>query len=75
VVAFTHAGRLEHRFSHDSWLSGIFLGIQGAIVILYISMWHKNFFVFHIGYQNILVTIFGFLIYWYKRGMPVAESK
>ncbi len=69
AVAFVFAGKLERRYWEDNWMSGIFLGLQGAIVILYISMWHKNFFVFHIGFQIIIVTLFGFLSYWYRRGI------
>lgn len=73
VVAYRHAGKLERRYSGDPWLAGIFLGLKGALVILYISMWHKNFFVFHVGYQIIVVTLLGFLGYWYRRG--VIEAK
>ncbi len=75
VVAFKFSGKLERRYAEDKWLSGIFLGLQGAIVILYISMWHKNFFVFHIGLQIIVVTLFGFLTYWYRRGFLEQDQR
>ena len=65
IIAFIYAQKLEERCgNHDPWMGGIFLGLQGAVFILYISMWHKNFFVYHIGYQIIIVTLFGYLIYW-----------
>ncbi|BFM05568.1 hypothetical protein [Halioxenophilus aromaticivorans] len=73
-VAFYYACQLEKTYSRDGWLSGIFVGLQGAIVILYISMWHKNFFILHIGYQAIYTTLFGFLIYWRKAKVPDFEE-
>lgn len=75
IVAYYYCVQLEKAYCRDRWLSGIFLGLQGALVILYISMWHKNFFVFHPGFQIIVVTLFGFLIYWRKMPVPDYEDK
>ena len=74
AVAYFYCGQLEKVHSRDNWLSGIFVGLQGAVIILYISLWHKNFFVFHPGFQIIVITLFGFVIYWRKAEPPVYED-
>jgi hypothetical protein len=70
VIAYHYCVQLEKTYRRDEWLSGIFTGLQGAIVILFISLWHKNFFVFHPGFQIIVITLFGFVIYWRKAEPP-----
>ncbi len=66
-VAFRTAGKLESEYEMNPWLSALFVGLQGAIVVLFISLWHKNFFVFHIGFQAIPILIFGYLAYWSRQ--------
>jgi hypothetical protein len=66
-VGFRSACLLERRYVENARQSAIFLGLQGAVVILYISLWHKNFFLFHIAYQAVLVLLFGYLIYWLRQ--------
>ncbi len=72
MVAFRNANELERRYAGNMEQSGIFLGLQGAIAVLFISLWHKNFFVFHIGYQAIVVTMFGYLAYWLRQPAPAS---
>lgn len=70
AVAFRDATTLEKRFRNDKRQSAIFLGLQGAVTVLYVSLWHKNFFVFHIGYQAIVVVLLGYLVYWLRQPEP-----
>lgn len=74
VAAFRGACKLERIYAANKEQSAIFLGLQGAIVILYISLWHKNFFVFHIGYQAILVVLLGYLTYWLRQPGPAGAQ-
>ncbi len=67
AVAFRDARKLEKHYWNDKRQSAIFLGLQGAIAVLYISLWHKNFFVFHIGYQAIVVVLLGYLVFWLRQ--------
>jgi len=73
-TAFRSACQLERRYSVNAKQSAIFLGLQGAIIILYISLWHKNFFVFHIAYQAVFILLFGYLIYWLRQTVPVSNQ-
>ncbi|MEE9343848.1 MAG: hypothetical protein V3V12_09465 [Gammaproteobacteria bacterium] len=68
-IGFKTAVKLEKVYSEDSRQSALFLGLQAAMVLLYISLWHKNFFVFHIGYQTIAILAFGYLSYWQRQSL------
>jgi len=64
-TAFRTAGRLSNEID-DPRISSLCLGLQGAIAVIFVSLWHKNFFVYQIGYQTILVIVLGYLAYWDK---------
>ena len=57
-------GRLMKYYRDDAFLLSIFNGIQAGLVVFFLSMFHKNFFIFHIGYQTVILSILGFLLYW-----------
>jgi hypothetical protein len=75
VVAFQSAGALRRRFIDDPYRSGLFSGLQAGVVILMLSMFHKSFFVFDIGYQTILMLLFGFLAYYTDHSMRDTEQR
>jgi hypothetical protein len=52
---------MRHYESVDPYKSGIFDGLRAGIVVLAISLAHKDFFVFHLPFQTMLILIFGYL--------------
>jgi hypothetical protein len=61
--AFFLAGRLARRHAASAYKSGLFLGLQASVAIFVLSLIHKNFFTFQLGYQVMIFLIFGYLIY------------
>lgn len=72
VSAYRTAGRLEKKYHDDPWHVGIFAGIKAAIGVIFVSLWHKNFFIYQIGYQTMVIIILGYLVYWER--MAICES-
>ena len=64
ATAYTTADRLEKHYRAQPWHVGIFAGIKAAIGVIFVSLWHKNFLVYQIGYQTMVMLIFGYLVYW-----------
>ena len=65
---------LIHRFDDYSYRKGIAEGFRAAIIILGISLFFKNAFVFHLPFQALLFTILGILAYWQRHEMA-AEAE
>ena len=63
-AAYRAAVRLERRYAEDRWHRAIFRATQAATAVLFISLWHNNLFVFHVGYQTVMILLFGYLAYW-----------
>ena len=60
--AFRQAGRLGAHYAQTNRVkSGIAYGLQASLVIMGLSLAHKDFFVFHIPYQTFLVLVLGYL--------------
>ena len=57
------AGRLARRHAASAYKSGLFQGLQASVAIFALSLIHKSFFTFQLGYQVMLFLIFGYLIY------------
>jgi hypothetical protein len=69
-VAFFSAGRLARKHASSPTWSGLFQGLQACVAIAALSLIHKNFFVFQLGYQVVVLTLLGYLIYAVKH-VPV----
>ncbi|HEX7035815.1 MAG TPA: hypothetical protein VF210_08575 [Pseudomonadales bacterium] len=52
---------VRHYQGRDPTRAGIAEGLSATMVILTLSLAHKDFFVFHIPYQTMLVCVFGYL--------------
>lgn len=52
---------VRHYQGRDPTRAGIAEGLSATLVILVLSLAHKDFFVYHIPYQTMLVCIFGYL--------------
>jgi hypothetical protein len=62
IAAFRTAHWLAGYYRHrDAIKAGIFDGLCAAIAILMLSLAHKDFFVFHIPYQTLVLLIIGYL--------------
>ncbi len=60
--AFNKATLLMRHYEASNPLeSGIFDGLRAGIVVLAISLAHKDFFAYHLPYQTLVVLIFGYL--------------
>lgn len=67
VSAFSVASRLQWEYRHFDYHRCIFSALQCGLVIMFISLGHKSFFTFHIGFQTMFAAIFGYLIYWERQ--------
>jgi hypothetical protein len=70
--AFRTAGVLRERYQSDPQKAGIFSGLQAGVAILALSLFHKSFFVFDIGYQTIIMLLFGYLNYYFVAGRDMS---
>ena len=67
VLGFFFAGYLQARrlvrfySGRDPAKAGIAHGLAASIVVLVLSLAHKDFFVYHIPYQTVLACVFGYL--------------
>ncbi len=63
IAAFQTAGWLSSYYrERDRFQAGIFNGLQAGIAVLCLSLAHKDFFVFNIPFQTLLLLIFGYLV-------------
>lgn len=67
VSAFSVASRLEWQYRRHDFHRCVFSALQCGLVIMFISLGHKSFFTFHIGFQTMFAAIFGYLIYWERQ--------
>lgn len=72
--AFRMCGRLAERFEDRRDLSGIFEGLRGGIVVLALSLAHRDFFAFHLPYQTLILLVFGYVAVWYMQPHDPAGS-
>lgn len=63
-AAYRTAVCLERQYADDRWHNATFRATQAATAVLFVSLWHNNFFVFQVGYQTVVVLLFGYLAYW-----------
>lgn len=74
-TAYRTAGRLRERYQPYPYEAGLFSGLQAGVAILMLSMFHKSFFVFDIGYQTILMLLFGFLAWHLDHAPPEQPAR
>lgn len=63
VSAFRLAGRLARDWAGEPSAVALFRALQAAVAVLFITLPHKNLFVFEITEQGLFVLLVGFLIY------------
>jgi hypothetical protein len=62
-AAFRTAGRLsDHYRGRDGFKAGLFDGLRAGIAVITVSLAHKDFFVFNLPYQTLVMLILGYLV-------------
>ena len=64
--AYAGAGRMARRYQGDPGRRAVFRAVQAGVALFFVSFWHKNFLVFHIGYQTAWFVLIGYLAYWQR---------
>ena len=73
-AAYRAASRLARVYdATDPWLGGLFWGARAGVALLFISVWVKSYFSFHVAYQALFVLILGWLAYWDLRSSRQLE--
>lgn len=70
LSAFRMAGRLRKRVEQDPFHASIFSGMQAGVAIFAVSLMHKSYFVYDIGFQSLLMLLFGYLAYCTRAAVP-----
>lgn len=65
--AYRAAGQLSRQYMAHPPTQALFRGLQSVIPILFLSLTHKNFFVFNLPYQAFVLGLIGFVAYWVRR--------
>ena len=69
AATFRSAGRLEKAYASKPVRVASFRAIRTAAVIVFITLWHKDVFVFDVAYQTLLMLLIGFVAYWDRQTM------
>lgn len=73
--AYRASSYLIHRFDEDPLRKGIVEGIRAACVVLGISLFLKNAFVFHLPFQTLLFVLFGILAFWQQQERVLERNR
>lgn len=63
-ATYLSAGRLEIAFSGYPERVAAFRATRVAMLILFVSLWHKNSLVFDVAYQTLFLLFLGYTAYW-----------
>lgn len=74
VSAYRLSGRLAETARERPLAMALFKGLQAGVVILAISIVHKDFFAFDVAFQSLYVLIMGYLIYSARNSPPRSED-
>lgn len=66
-VAYRSAGWLGRYYEADVWKAAVFEALRVGVVILAITWFHQDSFVFHLPYQTLFLLIVGYLGYWHSK--------
>lgn len=63
LSAFRCAGWISaHYRGQDPFRAGLFDGLRAAIAVLALSLAHKDFYIYHMPYQTLVLLVLGFLM-------------
>jgi hypothetical protein len=64
ISAFIAARNLGKHFIDDPWRAGIFEGMQVAVLVNALLLFHNNYFVLDAVYQTVVYFVFGYIAFW-----------
>jgi hypothetical protein len=67
AATFRSAGRLEKFYIRQPERAAALRGVRVALVIIFITLWHKSVLVFDVGYQTLLMLLIGYVAYWERQ--------
>lgn len=73
IVAFRTLGRLLHHETSSVFNRSVYEGLRAALLVLFLSLAHKNSFVFDLPYQTVIWLLFGYIMY-ASRSLPERAS-
>jgi hypothetical protein len=78
VATYRSAGRSALFYKDVPERAATLRAVQACVAVLFISLFHKNMFVFDVIYQTLLVVIIGYTAYWdrtrHERPIPGGQS-
>lgn len=73
--AYRTAGRLGRYYADFPERQALFRGLQAAVPIVFLSLAHKNFFIFNLPYQTVVLGLLGFIAYWARRMVEQQKTR
>lgn len=64
AAAYRTAGRLERLHAANPERLASLRAARVGMVIIFITLWHKNFFVLDVVYQTLVILLIGYIAYW-----------
>jgi hypothetical protein len=74
AAAFRAAGRLEIAYADFPERVATFRAIRAGCAIIFITLWHKNVFVFDVAYQTLVMLLIGLVAYWERRASAAYDT-
>lgn len=75
LYAFVLAGRLAKQLPHDPWHTAMLQTVRVIMPIIAISLFHKNFFVYQIPFQTLVVVLLGYLAHTEQNMQNACDNK
>lgn len=67
AATYRAAGRLEITYADHPERLAAFRAVRAGCAIIFITLWHKNVFVFDVAYQTLVMLLIGLVAYWERR--------
>jgi len=64
AATYRSAHRLEKIFPNMPERVAALRAVRVAAVIIFVILWHKSVFVFHVAYQTLVMILIGYVAYW-----------
>ncbi len=64
ISAFITTRNLGKHFIDNPWRAGIFEGMQVAVLVNALLLFHNNYFVLDAVYQTVVYFVFGYIAFW-----------
>lgn len=75
AATFKTARELAKVYSDNPQRAASLRAAQAAMAILFVTLWHKNLFVFDVVYQTLMVLLIGYVAYWQVQNRPTTDER